>query len=141
MAELVEALAVEAAMDQAIDFIEELPENVDLDYVNSEIISICGSFVELRPQEEYIPVAQKTLHLVHASVREFLLDTVKFSETAAHPTLKLAAAQHSILSRVCLSFLNIGSTWDSLRVQQPGFLDYAAHQWWRHANWILVPEL
>jgi hypothetical protein len=113
----------------------ELPDSIDEDYVNDDIVGICRSLVEVRREQPSSgSVGLYTLHLVHFSVRQYLL-------SAAMPTglspinrvsFSLVASQQAYLARLCLRYLLYPSVWASDHSSL--FLTYASFAWYRHAT-------
>lgn len=118
----------------------------------ADILEPCGQFVELR-QRPY--GHQRNVHLVHETVREFLVSQLStwpvwgnegLGPTLAAEGLKLGneppsieEAQHRILGRLCLWFVQSRSMWqlaslgdDVYEFQTWAFGDYAAACWDRH---------
>ena len=121
---------------------EEMPDDIDDEYIDGEIIDICGSLVEVRKESGAQP-GSATIHLVHSSVREFLLSALPThsGELCDRPSaIDHTGSQfdhHSYLARVCLAFLNYDQVWDfSDDEQNPlhghPFLEYAAKFWHSH---------
>ncbi len=73
VSEMTEALIVEPGDDGVTLQLDELPDSIDDDYINSEIIDICGDLVEVRAEKAGDGAGSRTIHLIHLSVREFLL--------------------------------------------------------------------
>lgn len=59
----------------------EFPDCVDEDYINFQILRICGSLIEFRPNESVdssLRYACGTIHLAHFSIKEFLRSENRF---------------------------------------------------------------
>ncbi|KAI8689143.1 hypothetical protein NCS55_00170400 [Fusarium keratoplasticum] len=52
--------------------LEDLPDAVDDDYVNSEIVGLCGPLLEVRNDPADPSLGRRTVHLPHFSVRQYL---------------------------------------------------------------------
>lgn len=134
VAEVTEALIVSAfAGDRSLP-IDELPDEVDEEFIDQEILAICGSLVEARTRKVFADSSSKTIHVVHPSVREFLLTVLEkppeipSNITAPVEHYSSPADQHLYLSSVCLAFLNYDNVWNG---EHP-FLDYASRFWHEH---------
>jgi hypothetical protein len=84
---------------------DNLPDSCDEEFVDEEILGLCGSFLELRattPDEE---LTSKTVHLIHFSASEFLL--------GQHERAPLADTmlQEYHLAQSCLRYLDCSDTW------------------------------
>ncbi|KAE8323674.1 hypothetical protein BDV39DRAFT_217653 [Aspergillus sergii] len=53
--------------------LDDLPDSIDEDYVNTEIKELCGSLLEVRDAQDKSDARLKTVHLTHFSVKEYLL--------------------------------------------------------------------
>ncbi|KAL8721991.1 MAG: hypothetical protein Q9225_001426 [Loekoesia sp. 1 TL-2023] len=147
--EMTEALIVE--LDEASEAFceDDLPAEIDSEYSNNEIKGPCRSLVELRDVSKNSNPQLNMVHLVHASVREFLRDTLPaptivkpFPSTGSHN-----AVHHVILAAYCLRYLNCPQAWnrshdkdsDSLREDADSFdkdsnsfTGYAVYWWFSH---------
>lgn len=94
----------------------DLPDNIDEDYINSEIVGICGSLVEARIQDgDWI--GHRTIHLIHPSVREFLLhgsmpNLMLPVRRPSQPNMILEPSEvHAYLATICLGIVNYDDSW------------------------------
>jgi ankyrin repeat protein len=143
--EVTEALIVDHDQGDVILRRDDLPDEINEDYINGEIIDICGGLVEVRNEETVDHNSAKTLHLIHASVRDFLLsgllkNPMDFNRTEAIPTSPVDHSdQHIGLAIVCLGYLRHHDTWDqhteceSLN-HRHDFTCYATRYWDKHVN-------
>ncbi|EZF68550.1 hypothetical protein H105_08881 [Trichophyton soudanense CBS 452.61] len=124
--------------------VDELPEEIDEEYVNGEIKELCGSLIEVRIEvpnymmtwNTDIPQGHGTIHLVHASVKEYLFLKFANFRNISSPGKLLSssvsqAMQHSILAKTCLRYLTYPKVWDrsvlpTFDVDDGSFLNYAA---------------
>ncbi|EFE31317.1 uncharacterized protein ARB_01712 [Trichophyton benhamiae CBS 112371] len=131
--------------------VDELPEEIDEEYVNGEIKELCGSLIEVRIEApDYMmrwnidtPQGYGTIHLVHASVKEYLLSKFANFGNISSPGKLLSssasqAMQHSILAKTCLRYLTYPEVWDcsvlpTFDVDDGSFLNYAATSFDTHA--------
>jgi ankyrin repeat protein len=143
VSEITEALIVRSDNDGTTPQWDELPDNIDDEYINSEIIDICGGLVETRAEKPGSEARFRTIHLIHPSVREFLLPTLSpssmdisqpYAERSQAPS---QAEQHEYLTTICLGYLKCDETWGKYALNKDsehkdGFIDYAAVNWNKH---------
>ena len=107
VSEITEALLIEDNNNCDDLQIDELPDDVDKDFVDE--IGLCGSLLEIRASS--VENAQlsgfSTLHLAHFSVKEYLLamipdKTVLFSDHIS---------RNGYLAKLCLRYLNYEKVW------------------------------
>ena len=129
--EMKEALII--TLDNDVD---DLEDPINEDFVRTEILGLCGSFLEIRDPER--PIDSRTIHLVHFSVKEFLLTT-----TSNFPFLGLdgivfsdQATQNKHLASSCIRFLDFEKVWSSTEEDHTSrpFLDYAVKSWYKHLS-------
>ena len=133
--EMAEALIIE--IDEASDAFcrDDLPEEIDAEYSNNEIKGLCGSLIELRGESEDPDPQSNTVHLVHASVREYLIATLPVpSLVKSLPSQALSSTAHHVkIAALCLRFLNCSQAYF---LDECGgvcsFTDYAVRSWFRH---------
>lgn len=127
---------------------DDLPDAWDDYYTNEQIRRLCGSLVELRRSEPHKPVMAHTVHLVHFSVKEYLMKdgginlskvqgkTVNFSNVTL---------QHSHIAQKCLMYLcyedfkskrHLNKFELESKIKQYAFLQYAARSWYYHAGLV-----
>ncbi|GJC90580.1 hypothetical protein ColLi_13418 [Colletotrichum liriopes] len=53
--------------------VDELPDSVDDEYVESEILGLCGSLIEVRGTSSESSAGSRKIHLDHFSVKQYLL--------------------------------------------------------------------
>ena len=138
VAELTEALIVDPNDDGTSLRLDELPDNFDDEYIDSEIIDICGALVEARKEKSGDGASSRTIHLIHPSVREFLLSALSQSpEDLPNRFLdfnQTPAEHHNYLGTVCLTYLNYNGIWQGCEVQieheyKYHFIHYATRYW------------
>jgi ankyrin repeat protein len=143
--EITEALIVDHNEGNIVLRRDDLPDDINEDYINGEIIDICGDLVEVRKEETVDHNSAKTLHLIHASVREFLLSGLFQSPTNLNRTEMITVSpvdhsdQHIELAIVCLGHLCNHGTWDQHTDcespnHQHDFTCYAIRYWNEHVN-------
>jgi ankyrin repeat protein len=140
--ELTEALIV---MDDDIEIddlqIDELPDSIDQDYVDDQILGLCGSLLEIKSSDSNQPLSARTIHLVHFSVKEFLLYKMSKTETfrAEGAALSDQISQNCHLASICLRYLSYEKSWlcssdSSCDGKCSPFLDYAVRSWYLHVS-------
>ncbi|KAH8598394.1 prion-inhibition and propagation-domain-containing protein [Bisporella sp. PMI_857] len=119
--------------------IDELPEAIDDEYISGEIKDICGSLVDFRVSGPRDSPASRTIHLVHFSVREFLVSVLP-TPYEFHD-LKIAMSQetchHTVLAETCLRYLNYSNVWQVSKTLTGSkclrpFINYASTSWPTH---------
>ena len=132
--ELAEALIVSLDQDEQAFSEEDLPTNIDIEYIDGEIKNLCGSLVELREDTENPGPQSATVRLVHASVRDFLVGKLPLpSLIGSSPRgFYLSTAQHTQLAAHCIRFLDCAETWVSNSQTGRSFTQYATDSWFRH---------
>jgi ankyrin repeat protein len=122
--------------DLADDLADDLEEPIDDDFVTTQILGPCGSFLEIRDLER--PIDSRTIHLVHFSVKEFLLRTTSESSLSTAHDLVFSdqATQNNHLASNCIWYLNFGNVWSSFEKDHTSrpFLDYAVKSWDKHLS-------
>jgi ankyrin repeat protein len=122
--------------DLADDLADDLEEPIDDDFVTTQILGPCGSFLEIRDLER--PIDSRTIHLVHFSVKEFLLRTTSESSlpTADDLVFSDQATQNNHLASSCIWYLNFGNVWSAFEKDHTSrpFLDYAVKSWDKHLS-------
>jgi ankyrin repeat protein len=113
---------------------DDLPDSFDEEFVDDEILGICGSFLELRgttPDEE---LRKKTVHLIHFSASEFLLGQHGYAPFAD------TMLQEYHLAQKCLRYIDCSATWqlelneNVELIQDRPFLVYASFHWFQHVG-------
>lgn len=93
--QLADALVISVDSDTVAFTQDDLPTNIDDQFVDCEVKSLCGSFIELQDDDQYSDVGSCTVHLVHASVKEFLIRKLPVpSFIASNPAGSPSAAAH-----------------------------------------------
>ncbi|KAH9893129.1 ankyrin repeat-containing domain protein [Xylariomycetidae sp. FL2044] len=120
---------------------DELPDEIDDIYIDSEILGLCGSLIETRGSDT--DPGLLTLHLTHFSVKQYILchrlapgDSLLLNEQLRASN---EAIQHNVLAKTCLRYLNCDEAWapkessEGLRMIQ-AFRRYAVHSWHQHVK-------
>ena len=146
VSEVCEAVLI-AENDTEFDM-DELPDDITEDYIQSEITNLCGSLVELRDQASTDPssgpslLEDKLVCLAHFSVRQFFIDHIE--DTAGTLAVErrsrylIEQAQHTELAILCLRYNAfccnaVSSELKHLARPSRVFWDYAAGRWPDHA--------
>ena len=107
---------------------------VDEDYVNGMILGNCGSLLELSSTSNSDTLADRTIHFVHFSVKEYLYSLAPTDPLAVALGVAKAEDEEIRLSRICLRYLTL----DVFR-EMPAetkiypFLSYASWAWYFHS--------
>ncbi|KAG8529665.1 uncharacterized protein KY384_005146 [Bacidia gigantensis] len=137
--EIAEALVVQLDDKKEAFCKDDLPDAFDDDFINGEIKGLCGSLVELRRENSDSSSANKTLHLVHASVKDYLMERLPMPYLGISSLGRLStdAAQHLKLAAHCIRFLNCEAAWASGNATDgPSFTAYATRYWFVHLQLI-----
>ena len=141
--EITEALLIVDNDDCEDLSLDELPDSVDDEYVQSGILGLCGSLIETRKSARTEDRSSMTVHLTHFSVKQFILckNPTNGQLLQSNEQLRLSneATQNNTLARLCLRYLNIRSVWQQPLLLESGsvpraFLPYAADFWHRHVK-------
>jgi ankyrin repeat protein len=136
ISELTEALLI--ADDDSCDDLplDQIPEAIDDEYVNGEIVNLCESLVEIQGVEN---LGSSTVHLTHFSIKQYIL--CKIPTPGLSDMHRLLQPKEMILSnelaKICLRYLNFGRVWQPARFSKDilsnrPFRNYAAQLWHRH---------
>ncbi|WDK23059.1 hypothetical protein CGRA01v4_14350 [Colletotrichum graminicola] len=121
--------------------LDEFPDSVDDDYVDSEILGLCGSLIEVRGSKS--PVGWREVHLAHFSVKEYLLFKIPSRGTILLANERLRALNESIestaLAKLRLQYIRFPRVWDNSLAEEKDqiivlFRNYAANSWFQHTN-------
>lgn len=139
--EIAEAVLIDHELDNLP--VDDLPELVDKDYIATEIIDLCGSLVEVRPDDKEGFAGRSTVHPTHLSIKEYFIRYHRVF-TELHPssitaTIATKIDENLVLARLCLRYINYPHAWAKDkrdgRGHRKGFLKkYAAQSWFRHAS-------
>ncbi|KAK1705025.1 hypothetical protein CaCOL14_012346 [Colletotrichum acutatum] len=131
----------------------ELPEEIDEDYIESEIQSPCGSLLEIRGTHSDSELGQRTVHLTHFSVKQYFLRNTIISTQwplcKKNRQLSNTILQSSRLAKLCLRYIHSEhfrynkETADTIAGSNEGeniqvsvkrsFRHYATVSWYQHA--------
>ena len=126
--------------------LDEMPDSIDDDYVDSEILRLCGSLVEIRSaaseQAPTLNIGLRTVHLTHFSVKQYFVSKMPGKEGFLVANEQLRSSHEAIqiteLARACLRYVIIPSVWDDVHDDMNhalrSFRDYAAGSWYKHTT-------
>ena len=135
--ELVEALIIEIDEDSEAFCEDDLPADIDVEYIHNEIKGLCRSFIDIRDETGNTPLRMNTVHLAHASVREYLITILPVPLRAGpYPDQDInVAAHHAMLASHCLRYLNHDGAWDTSEDRKyRSFTTYAVHSCFEHVQ-------
>lgn len=122
--------------------LDDVPDSIDEDYINTEITELCGSLLELRDPQGNGDPRCKTLHLTHFSVKEYMLRNIPTQRSAlqlnASLTQSTDAIESMVLARKCIRFVNCKEAWPGTVTVEAedvlgAFRAYAAGSWYQKA--------
>lgn len=132
--EITEAVLIDESEEDLL--IDDLPDAVDADYIDSEILGLCGPLLEIKSHEQNQLDGEKTVHLTHFSVRQFLLSSLPVPDCISGNERLRSEYQNTILAKACVHYINISRVWvgplNHTSCLGTAFRDYAAGMWHRH---------
>ncbi|RKL08561.1 hypothetical protein BFJ70_g16793 [Fusarium oxysporum] len=136
--EITEAVLIVKFEDLPLD---DLPDAVDNDYVDSEIIGLCGPLLEVKNDPTDPSVGRRTVHLPHFTVRQFLLrqlPTPDWIQQNSRLQISHEKVQNTVLAKACLQYVSLRQVWGDGSYGSPSLglslRSYAATAWHRHVN-------
>ncbi|KAJ3550317.1 hypothetical protein NM208_g41 [Fusarium decemcellulare] len=131
--EITEAVLIDNSEDLPID---DFPDQVDDDYVDTEIVGLCGPLIQVRSQQADLYIGQQTVHLTHFSVKQFLLLNLPTPGLVSINDDLRAEYQNTLLAKACLFYIKFRRTWAET-MGHPSSLgnklrNYASGSWHRH---------
>ncbi|QPC63066.1 hypothetical protein HYE67_005297 [Fusarium culmorum] len=122
--------------------LDDLPDEIDDDYVETEIVGLCAPLIQMihRCEDKGTgsSAARQTVHLAHFSVKEFLLTQLPAPGAIQANTSLVSQYQHTLLATACLQYINFENTWADTAddVAPPGAVlrGYAGNAWSLHFN-------
>ncbi|KAG9494957.1 hypothetical protein J7337_013186 [Fusarium musae] len=120
---------------------DDFPDAVDDEYIKSEIIGLCGPLLEVRKGSTGSSPGQRTVHLPHFSVRQYLLCNLPTPGWIYHENILQTSQekmQNTLLARACLQYIFLPQIWqnipdDSLSLGV-SLREYAAATFHQHTN-------
>ncbi|KAH7110518.1 hypothetical protein B0J13DRAFT_591130 [Dactylonectria estremocensis] len=133
--EVTEAVLIDESEDLPI---EDLPDAVDDDYIDSEIVGLCGPLLEVRSQHSDTSAGLRTVHLTHFSVKQYLLCNLPTPGWIRENERLRDEYQNTLLAKACLHYINFQRVWQESPDHPPclgvTFRDYAAASWHHHVK-------
>ncbi|KAI8710938.1 hypothetical protein NCS52_01522700 [Fusarium sp. LHS14.1] len=120
--------------------LEDLPDDVDDEYVNSGIVGLCGPLLEVRNDPADPSPGRRTVHLPHFSVRQYLLRQLPLPDwIRQNSRLQISheKLQNTVLAKACLQYVGLRQVWDGVGHDSPlgqSFRRYAATAWHQHVH-------
>lgn len=130
--EMVDAVLLRTDTD---DFPEdELPDDIDAEYINEEILGLCGSLLEVHHTTEE-NIGLSTIHLPHFTVKQFLLVNLPNLTTETALQRSYEASENLRLGELCLRYVLSPYAWQGeLKNDRMRLRGYAAISWDRHCR-------
>ncbi|CAJ0544352.1 Ff.00g035730.m01.CDS01, partial [Fusarium sp. VM40] len=147
---------------------DEMPDSIDKNYVDSMILDLCGSLIEVRcsPVNEVERkknddtsgllqhslgkhhVGLQKVHLTHSSVKEYLLPRISLNhaDSLLNKGLRVSfeRLENATLSKYCICYLNLPGAWDDWQMGHERsamrFLLYASTFWLPHYDMAGTPD-
>ncbi|PQE15343.1 Ankyrin repeat domain-containing 52 protein [Rutstroemia sp. NJR-2017a WRK4] len=139
ISEITEAILVKDDDSYNDLLVDELPDAIDEDYINTEIVGLCESLVEIQRAGSDESLGARTVQLTHFSVKQYIIyNMLPPGVTKIHGSLCSHEVFHSNeLSKACLRYLGFRNTWQKpnsadSKLNNQAFRDYAASSW--HQN-------
>ncbi|KAH7207392.1 hypothetical protein DER44DRAFT_615563, partial [Fusarium oxysporum] len=137
--EITEAVLIVESEDLLL---EDLPDAVDDHYVNTEIVGLCGPLVEVRNDPSNPSAGQRTVHLPHFSIKQYLLYRLPMPGWIFHNHRLQTShekSQNTVLAKACLQYVSLCQVWDGALHDSPhqlgvSFRRYAATTWHQHVS-------
>ncbi|GJC88106.1 ankyrin repeat and KH domain-containing protein 1 [Colletotrichum liriopes] len=120
--------------------VDELPDSVDDDYVESEILGLCGSLIEVRGTSSESSAGSRKIHIAHFSVKQYLLCKIPSQGAVLYANESLRASNEVIegatLAKLCLRYVGFQKVWDGSLPDRIGMSsrEYAAKYWYQHSD-------
>ncbi|KAF9763038.1 hypothetical protein IL306_003257, partial [Fusarium sp. DS 682] len=102
--------------------LEDLPDAVDDYYVNTEIVGLCGPLIEVRNASSNPCAGQRTVHLPHFSVKQYLLYHLPMPGWILHNDRLQTShekIQNIVLAKACLQYVSLRQVWDGALHDSP----------------------
>ncbi|KAJ5352213.1 hypothetical protein N7452_001187 [Penicillium brevicompactum] len=139
VAETTEALLISEDCNEVQT--DQLPENVDMNYIENGILLFCGSLLDIRSPHIDCDDGLKTIHLAHFSVKQYLLynfsTELRLLQLHMSPGSFTEPFENTLLSKMCLRYLNSSEVLPKHPEGDQGlvaFFNYAAASWQQHAS-------
>jgi ankyrin repeat protein len=118
-----------------LDELDENIQNIDDDHISTEIVEICADLIQVRTEKPGADPASRTVHVIHPSVREYLIATLPFKQASILDQTWSRDEHQSHNAVVCLTYLNCQAMWlQEDNEYKHAFLRYAAEYWNEHVT-------
>lgn len=143
--EITEALIMAGSNDEDSFSPDEMPDCIDEEYIREEFQVLCGTLLQIRKPETGIPDCSGTVHLVHFSVKQYLLAEESALRIPSLGKFRIydQRLQQKWFAKICLRYLDSQVVWQghgldvSAAIRDDGthhFVRYAATYWDMHAT-------
>ncbi|KZL87245.1 ankyrin repeat domain-containing protein 52 [Colletotrichum incanum] len=111
--------------------------------IESEILGLCGSLIEVRGAPLESSAGSRKIHLAHFSVKQYLLCKIPSRGAALFANESLRASNEVIegvsLAKLCLRYIGFQRVWDGSLPEGKdrigmSFQNYAAKYWYQHTD-------
>ncbi|KAH7128917.1 ankyrin-1, partial [Dactylonectria macrodidyma] len=106
--EVTEAVLIDGFQDAIV---ENLPDAIDDDYIDSEIVNLCGSLLEVRGQQLETSASLQTVHLTHFSVKQYLLYNLPTPGLMEENESLWDGYHNALLAKSCLHYISFQRIW------------------------------
>lgn len=124
---------------------DSIPSIVDDEFIQEQILRLCGSFVLVRQDEFSDDDSSNKIHLTHFTVKEFLLGTEGQWNDQKLRVYRLSdpTFSHTYLAKICLTYVLFkdfrsgpNETWAEYVKKREKYklMEYAASSWTLHAE-------
>lgn len=110
--DMAEALVINLNLESDPFLDDDLPSEIDDEYIDGEIKFLCGSLVELSDRQ--IPM-NRTVGLIHASAFEFLVEKLPSPKFDGLDSVQpdSSAVHHAALAAYCVRYLDSSAAWST----------------------------
>jgi hypothetical protein len=111
--EMTEALLIDECCNEIR--VDDLPDTVDPDYIETEISYYCGSLLEVRSPQAECSAGMRTVHLAYFSVKQYLLYNVRSQGGVLRLNNSLRSfdevTANTLLAKMCLRYVHCQTVW------------------------------
>lgn len=120
---------------------DNLPDAIDDEYIESEILGLCGSLLSIH--QNLPDSASSTVRLTHFSIKQYYLYQDPHSRNILIQNERLRHSnekrENTIIAQICLRYIQYDEAWGVRTSNDPGqvqgsFRDYAAEFWSHHVR-------
>jgi hypothetical protein len=96
--------------------VSDLPDDIDDEYVNTEIVELYASLVEIQGAASKLNLGSMTVHLAYFSVKQYILYNMYAPRLSDMNQLihSNKVNEYNILAKVCLRYLNFRKIWQPI---------------------------